>query len=79
MKFLSLFKRKKAETTITIPFVGKDDLGIIPIVNKAIHGGIHKTKSQQFSMDTTRTGGHMVKTMPKGLRQMKELSEKIDD
>lgn len=77
MKFLSLFKRKIKPQLAT---EGTDFKGM-PCVDTTVisHSGIHKTKHKQFSMDMTRLGGRVVKTMPRNLRHMKELSEKTDD
>ena len=73
MKFLSLFKHKKQSEIVN------DEIMEAEIVPPISRGGMHKTKHKQFSMDTTRLGGRVVKTMPRNLRHMKELSEKTDD
>lgn len=73
MKFLSLFKRKQPNQVVN------DEIAGAEIVPQTPRGGMHKTKHKQFTMDTDFHGGRIVKTMPRNLRQMKELSEKIDD
>jgi hypothetical protein len=42
-------------------------------------GGVRKVKHKQWSIDQPRNGGRIVKTMPRNLRHMKELSEKTDE
>lgn len=51
----------------------------MPTVLHQPKGKVVKTQAKQYSIDQPRHGGRMVKTMPKNLRHLKELSEKTDD
>lgn len=79
MKLSSLFKRKTSiKQEFTEPVQTPFEVAIIPYP-QSLQGGVRKAVPKQFNMDEKRTGGRVVKAMPKQLRHMKELSEKTDD
>lgn len=42
-------------------------------------GGMRKVKHSEYTPDTKRRGGRVVKAMPKELRRIKEEQEKVED
>ena len=50
-----------------------------PIEVLPVQGGIRKAKHLEWSPDSTRKGGRIVKAMPKELRRVKEAQELVED
>jgi hypothetical protein len=78
MKLLSLFRRKKFYPKAEL-FIDGVSRGEVTLPMPSIpQGGVRKVKHKQWSLDQG-TGGRIVKTMPRNLRHMKEISEKTDE
>lgn len=79
MNLRQLFKRKAKEPEIEVIPVNAEITAVNTTETPEPRGGIRKTRPVEFSPDVTRRGGRIVRTMPRTLRQMKDVSEKTDD
>lgn len=63
-----------------VPEVEIEPEPILDVLSKpVIHGGVHKTRSAEYTPNNHRHGGRIVKVMPRQLKQIKEAQERAPD
>lgn len=78
------FKLKQAEQVLQLQPVGEDIKKSLeqldkPVPPKPKGRVIKQTRHSEFNPDTNRSGGRIVKVMPKKLQKIKQAQEKFED